>query len=70
MSTNKISSIDLTNWFMDKVSSIVVESRCGDEPLDGDEVDSLTEHFRNFANFHEGNLTREEFDKLEGFDNL
>ena len=36
-----------------------------DEALDGDEVDRLVEHIRNKINFFEGNLTEEEYNKLE-----
>jgi uncharacterized membrane protein len=36
-----------------------------DEPLDGDEVDRLIEHLRNSINFIEGNITEEEYEKLE-----
>ena len=36
------------------------------EPLDGDEVDRLVEHLRNKLNLINGNITREEYDKLEG----
>ena len=37
-----------------------------EEPLDGDEVDRLVEHLRNKLNLINGNITREEYDKLEG----
>ena len=36
------------------------------EPLDGDEVDRLVEHLRNQLNLINGNITQEEYDKLEG----
>ena len=35
------------------------------EPLDGDEVEELIEHFRNYINLREGNITEEEFADLE-----
>lgn len=35
------------------------------EPLDGDEVDRLVEHLRNQLNLINGNITQEEYDKLE-----
>lgn len=35
-----------------------------DEPLDGDEVDSLVKEIRAIINFHEGNITEEEFNKI------
>jgi hypothetical protein len=37
-----------------------------DEPLDGDDVDSLINGVRNFINLHQGNITQEEFYELEG----
>ena len=37
-----------------------------EEPLEGDEVDRLVEHLRNKLNLINGNITREEYDKLEG----
>ena len=36
-----------------------------EEPLDGDEVDRLVEHLRNQLNLINGNITQEEYDKLE-----
>lgn len=48
------------------VSEIIKEYKKGnDEPLDGDEVDRLTEHLRNKMNLHEGNITQEEYIQLE-----
>ena len=35
------------------------------EPLDGDEVDALTEHIRNRINLTEGNITEKEYAELE-----
>ena len=37
----------------------------GFEPLDGDEVDTLTEHIRNKLNLMNGNITDLEYDELE-----
>ena len=34
-------------------------------PLDGDEVDKLTEHIRNQLNLINGNITNEEYLELE-----
>lgn len=34
------------------------------EPLDGDEVDSLIEDLRNQLNLINGNITKEEYEKL------
>lgn len=45
---------------------IIKEYKDGsEEPLDGDEVDRLTEHLRNKINLFEGNITQEEYDELE-----
>lgn len=35
------------------------------EPLDGDEVDRLTEHIRNRLNLINGNITNKEYEELE-----
>jgi len=35
-----------------------------DEPLDGDEVEILVKEIKAVINFHEGNLTEEEFNKI------
>jgi len=32
-----------------------------EEPLDGDEVESLTEHIKRKINYHEGNITESEY---------
>lgn len=36
-----------------------------EEPLDGDDVDSLVEHLRNQLNLINGNITRKEYEELE-----
>ena len=36
------------------------------EPLDGDEVDAVTEHIRNQLNLHQGNITMREYTLAEG----
>ena len=43
---------------------IILEYRDGEEPLDGDSVDNLIEILRAKINFHEGNITEEEYNKL------
>jgi len=55
--------------FGDECSELIRKYKDGDsshdEPLDGDEVDVLTEHIRNVINLHEGNITQEEYEDLE-----
>jgi len=52
--------------FFDELKDIIKLYKDGsDEPLDGDEVDRLTEHLRNQMNLIEGNITDSEYDKLE-----
>jgi len=52
--------------FDEPLKSIIREYKEGsEEPLDGDEVDRLTEHLRNRINLFEGNITQKEFEKLE-----
>ena len=54
------------NAFEKQLIEIIKEYKAGsEEPLDGDEVDRLTEHLRNKINLNEGNITEEEYDKLE-----
>ena len=36
-----------------------------DEPLDGDEVETLINHLRNRLNLLNGNITKDEYNKLE-----
>lgn len=49
-----------------KILDIYSEGDWETEPLDGDEVDRLTEHLRNRLNLLNGNITKEEYDCLEG----
>lgn len=49
----EILDIYAPNWYKDN------------EPLDGDEVDCLVEHLRNQLNLINGNITQEEYEKLE-----
>ena len=42
------------------------ENSWGDEPLDGDEVDRLTEILRAKLNLINGNITQEEYNKILG----
>ena len=52
--------------FGDRLGEIIKKYKEGsDEALDGDEVDRLTEHLRNQINLIEGNVTEEEYLKLE-----
>lgn len=52
--------------FIQPISKIIASYKDGsDEPLDGDEVDMLTEHVRNRINLHEGNITDSEYEELE-----
>jgi len=52
--------------FNEQLQSIISEYKDGSaEPLDGDEVDVLTEHLRNKMNLNEGNITQEEYLELE-----
>lgn len=56
----------MRNAFEKQLMEIIKEYKDGSkEPLDGDEVDKLTEHLRNKLNLIEGNITQEEYDKLE-----
>ena len=48
--------------FSEPLQSIIDEYKDGSkEPLDGDEVDRLTEHLRNKLNLSEGNITEKEY---------
>lgn len=52
--------------FIQPIREIIASYKDGsDEPLDGDEVDMLTEHVRNRINLHEGNITDSEYEELE-----
>lgn len=41
------------------------DSTWTDEPLDGDEVETLINHLRNRLNLLNGNITEDEYNKLE-----
>lgn len=52
--------------FQEELNQIIKKYKDGsEEPLDGDEVDKLTEHIRNQLNLIEGNITEEEYMELE-----
>lgn len=52
--------------FIQPIREIIASYKDGSgEPLDGDEVDMLTEHVRNRINLHEGNITDSEYEELE-----
>jgi len=52
--------------FETPLMDIIKEYKDGsEEALDGDEVDRLIEHLRNKINLQEGNITEEEYLKLE-----
>ena len=51
--------------FEKSLKDIIIEYRQDEAPLDGDEVDRLTEHLRNRINLFEGNITEKEYAKLE-----
>jgi len=52
--------------FADELNSIIKDWKDGsDEPLDGDEVDILTEILRAKLNLIEGNITDKEYDEME-----
>ena len=52
--------------FENAIADIILEYKDGSEdPLDGDDVDRLTEHLRNRLNLFEGNITDEEYEQLE-----
>lgn len=50
------------------IREVILEFRSDscDEPLDGDEVDSLIEIIRAKINLHEGNITEDEYNELLG----
>lgn len=55
-----------SNSFYRELSIIVQDYKNGStDPLDGDEVDKLTELLKNRLNLSEGNITNSEFDQLE-----
>ena len=50
------------NAFKEPVKKILKEYKNGNtDPLDGDEVDRITEHIRNKLNLFEGNITENEY---------
>ena len=52
--------------FNEQLQSIIAEYKEGyTDALNGDEVDVLIEHLRNEINLNEGNITEEEYVKLE-----
>jgi len=54
------------SWYQTTLEDIILEYRNGEdeEPLDGDEVDRLTEILKAKINLHEGNITDAEYDKI------
>lgn len=50
---------------LQKILNIYTDNEWTSEPLDGDEVDNLTEHIRNQLNLLNGNITEQEYEKLE-----
>ena len=52
---------------IDQLLPLINEYKSGsDEPLDGDEVDSLCEIIKAMINLHEGNITEEEYNENLG----
>lgn len=50
---------------LQKILNIYTDNEWTSEPLDGDEVDNLVEHIRNQLNLLNGNITKQEYEKLE-----
>lgn len=50
---------------LQKILNIYTDNEWTNEPLDGDEVDNLVEHIRNQLNLLNGNITEQEYEKLE-----
>lgn len=50
---------------LQKILNIYTDNEWTSEPLDGDEVDNLVEHIRNQLNLLNGNVTEQEYEKLE-----
>ena len=51
--------------WMKHLQPIIDEYKTGnDEPLDGDEVDSLLKIIKAMINFNEGNITEKEYNKI------
>jgi len=57
-------SSTIINKFDQKVVELIAIYKkiykCENEPLDGDQIDHLSEMVRGFANVHQGNLDKEE----------
>ena len=57
----------MKNTWIEQLLPIIWEYKDGDnEPLDGDEVDRLTEIIRAKINLQEGNITEEEYNEILG----
>lgn len=50
---------------LQKILNIYTDNEWTSEPLDGDEVDNLVEHIRNQLNLLNGNITEQEYEKIE-----
>ena len=50
---------------LQKILNIYTDNEWTSEPLDGDEADNLVEHIRNQLNLLNGNITEQEYEKLE-----
>jgi hypothetical protein len=56
----------MENW-IEQLQPIIDEFKDGsDEPLDGDEVDSLVKILKAKINLNEGNITEEEYNEILG----
>jgi uncharacterized membrane protein len=65
MFLNIIKQFLMNNW-IEYLLPIIKEFKNGnDEPLDGDDVDKLTKIIKTEINFHEGNITEEEYNKFQ-----
>ena len=53
----------MSDKFYKAVSDLMKCYKVGDEPLDGDEVDTLVDMLKNEINLMEGNITPEEAHK-------
>jgi hypothetical protein len=64
----KFSNLKITimSWTKLTLEEIILEYRDGEEPLDGDSVDALTEILKAKINLHEGNITEQEYEELLG----
>ncbi len=52
------------NWYNELERILIDYKEDWEEPLDGDEVDTLIEILRAKLNLIEGNITEEEYDKI------